>query len=98
MDSGYIAPGEDQVEALEVNYDTRRELTPEEVVGLMDQLLCHEVSQPKLGVHHRSKHAYADAITDGLAYGPSTLTNALYLHLYRQATMADAEDIGGSSI
>ena len=43
MDSGYIAPGENHAQALEDNYDVRRELAPEEVVGLMDQLLCHEV-------------------------------------------------------
>lgn len=43
MDSGYIAPGENHAQALEDDYDVRRDLTPEEVVGLMDQLLCHEV-------------------------------------------------------
>lgn len=43
MDSGYIAPGENQAQALEDDYDVRQELTPEEVIGLMDQLLCHEV-------------------------------------------------------
>ncbi|KAJ5745259.1 hypothetical protein N7520_010441 [Penicillium odoratum] len=44
MDSGYIAPGENQAQALEDDYDVRRALTPEEVVGLMDQLLCHEMA------------------------------------------------------
>ncbi|KAJ5676164.1 hypothetical protein N7462_009061 [Penicillium macrosclerotiorum] len=44
MDSGYIAPGENQAQALEDDYDVRRDLTPEEVVGLMDQLLCHEMA------------------------------------------------------
>lgn len=39
MDSGYLAPGE----TLEDDYDVLRELLPEEVVGIMDQLLCHEV-------------------------------------------------------
>jgi hypothetical protein len=43
MDSGYIAPGENLAQALEDDYDVRRPLTPEEVIGLMDQLLCHEV-------------------------------------------------------
>lgn len=43
MDSGYIAPGENHAQALEDDYDVRRDLTPEQVVGLMDQLLCHEV-------------------------------------------------------
>ncbi|KAJ5591477.1 uncharacterized protein N7459_001846 [Penicillium hispanicum] len=44
MDSGYISPGENIAQALEDDYDVRRELTPEEVVGLMDQLLCHEMA------------------------------------------------------
>lgn len=46
MDSGYIAPGENHVQALEDDYDVRQALTPEQVIGLMDQLLCHEVSRP----------------------------------------------------
>lgn len=45
MDSGYLGPGEDHAEALEDAYDTMRELAPEEVVGIMDELLCHEVSE-----------------------------------------------------
>lgn len=45
MDSGYIAPGENIAQALEDDYDVRRQLTPEEVIGLMDQLLCHEVGK-----------------------------------------------------
>lgn len=43
MDSGYIAPGEHLERALEDDYDVRQPLTPEEVLGLMDNLLCHEV-------------------------------------------------------
>jgi hypothetical protein len=39
MDSGFLAPGE----TLDDDYDVLRELLPEEVVGIMDQLLCHEV-------------------------------------------------------
>ncbi|KAL1954838.1 hypothetical protein VTO42DRAFT_526 [Malbranchea cinnamomea] len=40
MDSGYLAAGE----SLDDDYDIWRELLPEEVVGIMDQLLCHEVA------------------------------------------------------
>jgi len=43
MDSGYLDPGENHAKALEDDYDVMRELLPEEVVGIMDQLLCHEV-------------------------------------------------------
>ena len=40
MDSGYLAPGE----ILEDEYDVLRPLSPEETIGIMDELLCHEVS------------------------------------------------------
>ena len=39
MDSGYLQPGE----ALEDEYDVLQRLPPEEVLGIMDQLLCYEV-------------------------------------------------------
>lgn len=39
MDSGYLEPGE----TLEDEYDILRNLLPEEVLGIMDQILCHEV-------------------------------------------------------
>lgn len=44
MDSGYLGPGENQAHALEDDYDIMRELAPEEVVGIMDELLCHEMA------------------------------------------------------
>lgn len=44
MDSGYLAPGD----TLEDDYDIKRDLLPEEVIGIIDQLICHEVS---LSVH-----------------------------------------------
>ncbi|KAG5295998.1 amino-acid N-acetyltransferase subunit Mak10 [Histoplasma capsulatum G186AR] len=40
MDSGYLAPGE----TLDDDYDISRRLSPAEVVGIMDQLLSHEVA------------------------------------------------------
>ncbi|KAL8833043.1 MAG: hypothetical protein Q9170_004548 [Blastenia crenularia] len=40
MDSGFLAKGE----SLEDEFDVLRELLPEEVVGLMDQMLCHEMA------------------------------------------------------
>jgi len=39
MDSGFLQPGE----TLEDHYDVLRDLLPEEVVGVIDQLLCYEV-------------------------------------------------------
>lgn len=40
MDSGFLAPGETLVD----DYDIFRDLLPEEVVGIMDQLLCCEMA------------------------------------------------------
>ena len=39
MDSACNDPHDEAVEL----YDVRRELLPDEVLGIMDQLLCHEV-------------------------------------------------------
>ena len=39
MDSGYLTGGD----TLENDYDVLKELLPEEVIGIMDQLLCFEV-------------------------------------------------------
>ncbi|KAL2010798.1 hypothetical protein VTN00DRAFT_3516 [Thermoascus crustaceus] len=44
MDSGYIESGENHAQALEDDYDVMRELLPDEVLGIMDQLLCHEMA------------------------------------------------------
>ncbi|KAG6005333.1 hypothetical protein E4U21_000248 [Claviceps maximensis] len=40
MDSGCVQPGEE----LDVLYDVSRPLQPEQVLGIMDQLICHEMS------------------------------------------------------
>lgn len=40
MDSGFLAPGE----TLEDDYDVTRQLLPEEVLGVIDQLLCCEMA------------------------------------------------------
>jgi hypothetical protein len=40
MDSGFLQPGE----TLEEDYDALRTLLPEEVLGIMDQLLCYEMA------------------------------------------------------
>lgn len=39
MDSGCLGPGE----TLEEGYDVTRPLRAEQVIGIIDQLLCHEV-------------------------------------------------------
>lgn len=40
MDSGFLEPGE----TLEDDYDTSVALLPEELIGIMDQLLCYEMA------------------------------------------------------
>lgn len=90
MDSGYIAPGENHTQALEDDYDVRQALTPEQVVGLMDQLLCHEVSCD-IAV---TGNILAYTIADGLAHGASPFTNTLYLDLPGQVALASSEDDG----
>lgn len=40
MDSGFLNSGE----SVEHDYDVLRKLLPEEVIGIMDQVLCFEVS------------------------------------------------------
>ncbi|KZF20686.1 putative amino-acid N-acetyltransferase subunit Mak10 [Xylona heveae TC161] len=40
MDSGYLEPGE----TLDEEYDVLRELNPEELLGIMDQLVFHEMA------------------------------------------------------
>ena len=41
MDSGYLESGE----TLEDTYDVLRDLLPEELIGIMDAMLCHEVNR-----------------------------------------------------
>ncbi|KAL4917166.1 Mak10 subunit, NatC N-terminal acetyltransferase-domain-containing protein [Aspergillus aurantiobrunneus] len=43
MDSGYLGP-EENGKGLEDEYDVLRDLTPDEVVWIMDELLCHEMA------------------------------------------------------
>jgi hypothetical protein len=39
MDTGFLAPGE----TMDDDYDLARDLLPEEVLGIIDQLICFEV-------------------------------------------------------
>ncbi|KAH7370528.1 amino-acid N-acetyltransferase-like protein subunit Mak10 [Rhexocercosporidium sp. MPI-PUGE-AT-0058] len=40
MDSGYLEPGE----TMEDEFDFGQDLLPEEIIGIIDQLLCHEMA------------------------------------------------------
>lgn len=50
MDSGYLEPGE----TMEDDYDFSQPLLPEEIIGIIDQLLRHEVSLYMFGMTARS--------------------------------------------
>ena len=80
MDSGYLKDGE----TLEDEFDILKKLLPEEVVGLMDQLLCHEVSLLRLRLDGRQEQCLMLilGLLDGMAYGPPALTVPLYLLSY----------------
>ena len=78
MDSGYLASGE----MLEDDYDILKDLLPEEVIGIMDQMLCFEVSYcPVLYQNLRTNLILIIGFLDGMAYGKSTLTNNIYFAL-----------------
>lgn len=48
MDSGYLEPGE----TMEDEFDFAQDLLPEEIVGIIDQLLCHEVRSSRARVEN----------------------------------------------
>ncbi|WEW56359.1 N-alpha-acetyltransferase, non-catalitic subunit [Emydomyces testavorans] len=73
MDSGYLAPGD----TLDEEYNTMRELLPEEVVGIMDQLLCLEVAW-HMG-HPLSQTLFTSIYLDRLLWPvPATLEEAQF--------------------
>lgn len=49
MDTGFLKPGE----TMEDTYDTARELSPKECLGIMDELFCLEVRdhQTRQSIH-----------------------------------------------
>lgn len=72
MDSGLLEPEYESFDALKPRL-------PEEIIGIMDHLLCHEVGSmfdvsPNNGLLIRA---------DGMAYGACSFTNALHMSLYR---------------
>lgn len=93
MDSGHLEPGE----TLEDEYDVLRDISPAEVIGIMDQILCHEVSTllwwwiPKI-------ERGVDPSVGCMAHGSSTLTDSLHMFIYRTTPVARAEDAGRSSV
>ncbi|MCJ1415382.1 hypothetical protein MMC32_001714 [Xylographa parallela] len=73
MDSGCLAPGE----TLEDDYNILRELLPEEVVGIIDQLLCAEVAW-YMG-NHLSQTLFSSLYIDRLLWPePKSLDQATF--------------------
>jgi N-alpha-acetyltransferase 35, NatC auxiliary subunit len=73
MDSGYLKPGE----TMEDDYDFSQPLLPEEIIGIIDQLLCHEVFQDL------QASQYAANLTDGMAHGSSARPNDIHELVHR---------------
>ena len=89
MDSGCVKSADD----LEELYDVSRPLLPEEVLGVIDQLLCHEVS-----VFHCLITGDILISLDGMASGISTLPDSVHQRLRRGPSYANAIQRGRSPI
>ncbi|KAM0330519.1 hypothetical protein ACHAQA_003466 [Verticillium albo-atrum] len=78
MDSGCLEPGE----SLDDDYDVSRPLLPEEVLGIIDQLICHEMAW-HVG-YPLSQTVFTCAYVESILMpAPSTLDEA---HFIRNAT------------
>lgn len=73
MDSGCLAPGE----SLDETYDITRSLLPEEVLGIIDQLLCHEVRALSAIFHGCTLTLAADGLALGLPVVPDPFHKSL---------------------
>lgn len=91
MDSGHLELGE----TLEDDYDVLQELLPEEVIGIMDQMLCFEVRSSQSTTRLDIYLILIPGIVDGMAYGFPTLTVPIHLDIPRSNAMARTEDSGG---
>ncbi|KAF1966440.1 hypothetical protein BU23DRAFT_560254 [Bimuria novae-zelandiae CBS 107.79] len=73
MDSGFLQPGE----TLEDDYDTLAPLLPEELIGIMDQLLCHEMAWHT--GYPLSQTLFTSTYIDRLLWpGPKTIPQAQF--------------------
>lgn len=84
MDSGCSRPGAE----VEETYDVSRSLLPEEVLGIIDQLLCHEVSLK--GQYRPCSASNAHVLLDVMASGISALSNVIHQLLRRGPVYARA--------
>ena len=89
MDSGYLQPHE----SLYDDYDILRDLEPQEVIGIMDQLLCFEVGLDSK-LWGTKILILITGIIDGMAYGKLPLSDSVHLHIPRSSPMARVKDPG----
>lgn len=76
MDSGYLAPGD----TLEDDYDVLKPLLPEEVIGIMDQMLCLEVGFAfKVTLRASGIHDAEYGMAGCVAHGSSALTVTVHV-------------------
>ena len=79
MDSGVLTAGE----STEYSYDVLRELLPEEVIGIMDQMLCFEVCfLPFPTIGNKTLLILIVGIVDDMARGASSFTIFVYFGIY----------------
>lgn len=76
MDSGCVAPGE----KFEEDYNVSRRLLPEEVLGIIDELICHEVC---LTEHRTIRAARTLTVVDFMAPRLPSITNAVHQRICR---------------
>ncbi|KAF7587158.1 hypothetical protein BBP40_007666 [Aspergillus hancockii] len=90
MDSGYLGPGQNDAQALEDDYDTTQELAPEQVIGIMDELLSHEMAW-HMG-HPLSQTLFTSLYLDKLLWPvPKTIEEA---HFCRPGSSRNREEPG----
>ncbi|KAI9670156.1 MAG: N-alpha-acetyltransferase 35 NatC auxiliary subunit [Caeruleum heppii] len=80
MDSGFLTPGD----TLDDDYDVLRQLAPEEVVGIIDQLICHEMAW-HMGSPLSQTIFTSLYIDDLLSHEPTTLGDANFHRARRRA-------------
>jgi len=78
MDSGFLVEGD----TLYDTYDVGKPLLPEEVIGIMDQLLCHEVSHLDLLLYIFLVSDILISPLDGMANGTSIVSNCIHKSLH----------------
>lgn len=84
MDSGYLGPGENHAQALEDDFDLMRELAPEEVLGIMDELLCHEVGLTWSSYSRCSTRTNrVNVMADGMAHGSPPFPDPFHFFIPR---------------